>query len=93
MGNPGRSFQQLNVQERLKLYHLRQTTNLSICGIAEKMGYSHTTLSRELKGAISILKSLTIDREKPLTIAHSTRYALVSQVLVYFKLKLHLRFY
>ena len=43
------SYQQLNPQERLQLYHLRQTTNLSIRGIAEKMGRSHTTIYRELR--------------------------------------------
>lgn len=43
------SYSQLNPEERLELYRLKQTTNLSIRGIAKKMGRSHTTISRELK--------------------------------------------
>ena len=43
------SYQQLNPEERLELYRLKQTTNLSIRGIAKKMGRSHATISRELR--------------------------------------------
>ena len=43
------SYSQLNSEERLELYRLQQTTNLSIRGIANKMGRSHTTISRELR--------------------------------------------
>lgn len=43
------SYSQLNPEERLELYRLQQTTNLSMRGIAKKMGRSHTTISRELR--------------------------------------------
>jgi len=42
-------YHQLNSEERLELYRLRQETNLSMRAIAKKMGRSHTTISRELQ--------------------------------------------
>jgi IS30 family transposase len=42
-------YHQLNSEERLELYRLRQETNLLMRAIAKKMGRSHTTISRELQ--------------------------------------------
>ena len=43
------SYQQLSAAERIELYRLKQSTNVSIRGIAKKMGRSHSTISRELR--------------------------------------------
>jgi IS30 family transposase len=42
------SYKQLSADERLELYRLRQTTDLSLRAIATQMGRSHSTISREL---------------------------------------------
>jgi IS30 family transposase len=43
------SYRQLSADERLELYRLRQTGDLSLRAIATRMGRSHSTISRELK--------------------------------------------
>lgn len=43
------SYRQLNADERLRLYQLKQLNQLSIRGIARQMGRSHSTISRELR--------------------------------------------
>jgi IS30 family transposase len=42
------SYTQLSADERLELYRLRQTGDLSLRAIATRMGRSHSTVSREL---------------------------------------------
>jgi len=42
-------YHQLNAEERLELYRLRQEANLSMGAIAKRMGRSYTTISRELQ--------------------------------------------
>jgi IS30 family transposase len=43
------SYTHLNADERLELYRLKQTGDLSLRAIATQMGRSHSTISRELK--------------------------------------------
>lgn len=43
------SYTQLSADERLELYRLRQTGDLSLRAIATQMGRSHSTICRELK--------------------------------------------